>query len=125
MRFDFASASVGAKAIARPSDTSVKRRVMWDPPHREVSSVRHVVVRKNSSAIVTPPSLQAGIHDATHQGPAGLPPAGAPEAGVGVLAAEQAGAESTAGCLAPTTYEDDRDDNAGPMRAADFAGGSR
>jgi hypothetical protein len=87
--------------------------------------VRHVVVRKNSSAIVTPPSLQAGIHDATHQGSAGLPPAGAPEAGVGVLAAEQAGAESTAGCLAPTTYEDDRDYNAGPMRAADFAGGSR
>jgi hypothetical protein len=98
------------------------------PPYGRVGSVWPCgsrvtpVVRKNHVTLL---SLQVCSHDAGHPGLNGPSRAGAPEAGVGVLAAEQAGAESTAGCLAPTTYEDDRDYNAGPMRAADFAGGSR
>jgi hypothetical protein len=37
MRFDLVSPEAGAKAIARLRATSVRRRVMCDPPHREGS----------------------------------------------------------------------------------------
>src|SRR6266511_2997866 len=56
------------------------------------------VVRKN---VVTLPALQAGTHDASHQGWDGLPPVDVLEVGVGVVAAGQAGTGAAAGYLAP------------------------
>jgi hypothetical protein len=54
------------------------------------------VVRKN---VVTLPTLQAGTHDASHQGWDGLPHVDVLDVDVGVFAAGQAGTGAAAGYL--------------------------
>ena len=75
------------------------------------------MLRKNIVTIVTPPSLQAGIRDASRSGWAVLRRVDALESGAGVLAAELVGAGAAAGCLAPKPGADDSRYNVAPTRA--------
>ena len=63
-------------------------------------------------------SVQAGTHGANRPGLDTPRPAGAPEAGVDVLAAEQADVEAAAEYLAPRTYEDGQRYNVAPTIGA-------
>src|SRR6266850_4704799 len=78
------------------------------------------VVRKNHVTLL---SLQVCSHDAGHPGLNGPSRAGAPEASVGVIAAEPAAAGAAAGSQAPRTYEDALRCSVAPTRAGDAAGG--
>src|SRR5215510_10725436 len=80
---------------------------------------------RNDGAIVTPPSLRAGIHDASLQGSDGPRPADALEADAAGLAAEPVRLRAVAECLGPKTYADAPRYHVGLMRAGDAAGGVR
>jgi hypothetical protein len=80
------------------------------------------MVRKN---VVTLPILQAGTHDASHQGWDGLSHVDVQDVDVGIFAAGQAGTGAAVGYLIPRPCEDDPHYNVVPMRAADVAGDSQ
>jgi hypothetical protein len=70
-----------------------------------------------------PPSPQDSTHDASCQGPDGLPPADVLETGVGARAAKLAATRAAVVCPAPGTYGADLCCNDAPIRAAGVADG--